>query len=466
MLFRNVSLIPGSFLAAVITFSMVFVGPASAQNLIRDAEIEELIQEYTDPLIAAAPGLNKNQVRIFLVNDPSINAFVTKGNFMFIHTGLIAQADRPLQVKGVIAHELGHIIGDHVDRIGDVAASQSIPMLLGMLLGTAAAVSGSGEAGIAIIQGSQHIAERNILKFSRIQESSADQAAITLLTNSKQSAAGLLEITEKLRQSTNLNTFNIDPYVLSHPAPSDRVSALRTRTFESPYAEVEENASEKFAFEMVQAKIAGFLDKPKVTLNRYKEFDSSPQAKYARAIAYYRDSSLDGLRGESGLDKALSTIDQLIAAYPTNPYFQELAGQMLFESGKIEQSLDYHRKSVELRPDIAIFKVNLGRSLIEMDSPKATNEAIEVLRQAAKQEPENTLAWSQLAIGYERNLDTPRAEYATAERFFHGNNWDRALIFAKRALTRLEKDTPEWHRAQNIALVAADNGAGQGNRRR
>ncbi len=455
-----------AFLAVVLALAPQFSSSASAQGLIRDAELEEMLADYTYPLIDAAPSLERDQVTILIVNNPTINAFVTKGNLMFIHTGLIAQADTPLQVKGVIAHELGHIIGDHVDRIGEVAASQSIPMILGMLLGTAAAATGAGDAGIAIIQGSQHIANRNILKFSRIQESSADQAAITLLTNSKQSAAGLLQITEKLRRSTNLNTYNLDPYILSHPAPSDRVSALRTRTFESPYAEIEDSQKEMAAFKMIQAKLDGFLAKPKHTLNKYKEHDTSKPALYARAIAYYRDTSLDGLRGVHGLDKALELTDRLIAMEPGNPYFHELAGQMLFESGRVEDALPYHRKTVELRPDIALFKVNLGRSLIEADTIAATNEAITVLNAAVKQEPTNTLAWSQLAIGYERNLDTARAKYATAERFYHGNNLGRAMSFAKQAISGLEKGSTEWHRAADIMQIAAAHGAGQENRRR
>ena len=184
--------------------------PAPAQvkglPLVRDAEIENLMRIYSRPIFKVA-GINETAVNVYLVRQPSINAFVAGGQRIFINTGLLTQAKNPNEVIGVLAHETGHIAGGHLARMGQQLDKASTQAIIGMLLGAAAmvggAASGSGEAaqaGQGIMLGSQGLAQRNLLAYVRAQESAADQAAIGFLDATGQSGSGMIYAVPEARQ--------------------------------------------------------------------------------------------------------------------------------------------------------------------------------------------------------------------------------------------------------------------------
>lgn len=421
------------------------VTPSWAQSGIRDTEIERIIRGYADPVLEAA-GIPPKSVDIYLLNDPSINAFVTRGSDMYIHTGLLVQADRPAQVIGVIAHETGHIAGGHVARMGDAFAAAAMPMLITMGLGLIAMAAGSPDAGMALLTSGQHIAERTILRHSRIQESAADQAAVTYLTRIGQSARGLLEITEKFRHMEALSSLHQNPYVRTHPLSSDRIAALSERTKNSPYADVLESKEQVFEFEMMKAKLYGFLNRPELTFYRYPASDTSMPARYARAVAYYRIPEVD---------KALAEIDSLIADQPNNPYFQELKGQIFFETGRAAEAIPYHNKSVELLPDAPLLRINLAQAMIATEDSGLNAAAIRHLETAILSEQENSFAWHQLAVAYARQGKIGKADLATAERHFNNRQMGPAVAFAKRARINVVKGSTHWQRAMDIIEIAS-----------
>ena len=421
------------------------VTPSWAQSGIRDTEIERIIRGYADPVLEAA-GIPPKSVDIYLLNDPSINAFVTRGSDMYIHTGLLVQADRPAQVIGVIAHETGHIAGGHVARMGDAFAAAAMPMLITMGLGLIAMAAGSPDAGMALLTSGQHIAERTILRHSRIQESAADQAAVTYLTRTGQSARGLLEITEKFRHMEILSAQKQNPYVRTHPLSSDRIASLSERTKNSPYADILESKEQVFEFEMMKAKLYGFLNRPELTFYRYPASDTSMPARYARAVAYYRIPEVD---------KALAEIDSLIADQPNNPYFQELKGQIFFETGRAAEAIPYHNKSVELLPDAPLLRINLAQAMIATEDSGLNAAAIRHLETAILSEQENSFAWHQLAVAYARQGKIGKADLATAERHFNNRQMGPAVAFAKRARINVVKGSTHWQRAMDIIEIAS-----------
>lgn len=421
------------------------VTPSWAQSGIRDTEIERIIRGYADPVLEAA-GIPPKSVDIYLLNDPSINAFVTRGSDMYIHTGLLVQADRPAQVIGVIAHETGHIAGGHVARMGDAFAAAAMPMLITMGLGLIAMAAGSPDAGMALLTSGQHIAERTILRHSRIQESAADQAAVTYLTRIGQSARGLLEITEKFRHMEILSAQKQNPYVRTHPLSSDRIASLSERTKNSPYADILESKEQVFEFEMMKAKLYGFLNRPELTFYRYPASDTSMPARYARAVAYYRIPEVD---------KALAEIDSLIADQPNNPYFQELKGQIFFETGRAAEAIPYHNKSVELLPDAPLLRINLAQAMIATEDSGLNAAAIRHLETAILSEQENSFAWHQLAVAYARQGKIGKADLATAERHFNNRQMGPAVAFAKRARINVVKGSTHWQRAMDIIEIAS-----------
>ena len=138
--------------AVVIASGLLLAGgslPATAQSLIFDDEIEELLKDYARPILKAA-GLERGEIKMQIVNDRSFNAFVLDGRNVFLHTGTLMQADTPNQVIGVIAHEVGHIDGAHLAALRSDLARAQTQMLLARLLGIGAAIAArSGEAIVA-----------------------------------------------------------------------------------------------------------------------------------------------------------------------------------------------------------------------------------------------------------------------------------------------------------------------------
>jgi len=432
-------------LAALIP--LICPTPASAQSLalIRDAEIEAVIRSYVNPIVTAA-GLDANAIRVYIVNDPSFNAFVAEGQNIFINTGSIMRLDRPGQLIGVIAHETGHIAGGHLVRAREQVDKALVPLILGLLLGVGAAAvaRGGGDAGVAVISAGQTIAERYVLHYSRDQESRADQAGIGFLIGSGRSPRGLLEAMEKLANEDVLSAQRQDPYVRTHPIGRDRVAAMRERVEESPLKDKPDTPEELAAYQRIKAKLRGFIDPPLVALREYPESDQSVAARYARAIAYHR---------EPERKKSYAEIDRLIADYPTDPFFYELKGQILFEDGLVEKSIAPYRQSVRLAPNIALLKVSLGQSLVSTDKPTYVDEAIEELDASTRLEHDNPSAWAELAMAYDRKGNIGMAELATAEQFSIIGLVPDAVRHARRATKALPRGTPVWVRAQDIANI-------------
>ena len=196
---------------------------------------------YTKPIFQAA-GLSPGAVKVYLINDQRINAFVAGGQRIFINTGLLTQAKTPNEVIGVLAHETGHIAGGHLARMGQEIDRQSTTVIIGMLLGAAAMAggiaTGEGEAvraGQGIMGGSGTMAQRLVLNYARAMESSADQAALKFLNATGQSAAGMLHALSKAGQPVDRVRTIRRPYVLSHPMPFERIRNLEVAAKASPY---------------------------------------------------------------------------------------------------------------------------------------------------------------------------------------------------------------------------------------
>lgn len=436
-------------LSFVLVTAFAATSPARAVGLIRDAEIEALLREYTDPVVVAA-GLQPDAVSIYIVNDSTLNAFVAGGKNIFLHTGLIVEAERPVELIGVIAHETGHIAGGHLARRSDGMAAAKFPMLIGLGVGILAALAGSPDVAMAAIAGGSHIGMMEMLAYTRVQESSADQAAVTYMDRAEISPDGILSFFEKFRYTEVFATHSqhIPPYWRSHPMSADRIAALSQRVDASPYKGKADSAESLHRFSLMQGKLRGFIDQPYATMRRYPLKDVSDEARYARAIAYYRGVYIE---------EALREVDALIAEDIKNPYFYELRGQILFESGKVEESIPYHTKAVKLAPDEPLLRINLAQAMLAApgseDDPTKSKEARDQLMIALASDDTNPFAYNQLALTYARDGDEGMAALYTAEQHYHSGSVDGAANFALRADHYLEKGTPAWNRASDILNV-------------
>jgi predicted Zn-dependent protease len=409
-------------------------------SFIRDTEIENTIRAYATPLFEAA-GLDPTAVRIYVVADKQINAFVAGGQNLFINTGLITRSAGAGQIIGVVAHEVGHIEGGHLARVNDALKRSTAESILAFVLGAAAAAAGRPDVGGAVIAGGQGVAMRNFFQYSRTQEGAADAAAMRYLDATGQSARGLLEFFNILSGEELLAPERQDPYLRTHPLTRDRIDALATFVARSPSSDAPVKPAFQDMHARMVAKLHGFLDPPATTDQRYPPQDTSLPARYARAIASYRAGNTKA---------AVDGIDALIAEEPNNPYFRELKGQVLFEAGKAADALGPYEKAVQLRSDAPLMRVDLARVQLALNDPALLDPAIRNLRAALADEPRTPFVWRQLAIALGRRGDIADSSLALAEEAMLLNKRPEAKYHAEKASRLLAQGSPGWLKAQDI----------------
>ena len=421
---------------------------ASGISLIRDTEIENTIRVFATPLFEAA-GLEAADIRIHIVNDPSLNAFVAGGQRLFINTGLLMKADTAGQVIGVIAHETGHIAGGHLLRLQEKLRNSTAQTILAYVLGGVVAVaSGNPGAAGAIIAGGATIQQRTVLSYTRTMEQSADQAAFNFLEETEQSSTGLLEFLGTLSSQELLTSENQDPYIRSHPLTRGRMDFLRNAIKSSEFSNTPIKADLKRAHDRMRAKLKGFLNPTGRTLREFKSTDRSVPARYARAIAFKESHQIE---------KSLALIDGLIAQSPNDPFFHELKGDILQDAGRVADSLEPYRKAVEILPWAALIRTNLAQSLLELNDLDASREALDNLLQAVNYEPESPIIWRLMAKAYANEDDQAHVMLSLAEEALLSGKREAARYRATRALELLPSGSAGWVRAQDIQNASSDD---------
>ncbi|OBX20059.1 peptidase M48 [Erythrobacter sp. QSSC1-22B] len=423
------------------------VQPIAAQSILRDAETEDFLKEISAPLVEVA-GLEPGNVDIVLINDPSINAFVTAGQTVYLHSGLIDAADTANEVQGVIAHELGHITGGHVSRRGEGMAAANRISILSLIAGLGAALAGAGDAAMGVMMAGQRAALGAALAYNRGEESSADAAGAQYLSDAGISGRGSIAFFKKLQNQEFRYGYSQSgeaAFTRTHPLSGDRIARLRDTYQADPAWEAPDNARVEQRFRRIKAKLSGYLEEPRRTLNSFPASDTSVPARYARAYAYHKDARVE---------LALAETASLIAQDPDDPYFLELRGQVLLESGRADEALVSLRRATEMTRAEPLIASLFGHALIATENKENYAEAEEVLRAAVARDRYNPFAWYQLGVVYAARGDLPRARLASAEQQVMNREYAMALRSAQAAEAGLPENTPDWLRAQDIGMQA------------
>jgi predicted Zn-dependent protease len=418
----------------------------SGLSIIRDAEIEQLLRDYTTPIFRAAK-INTGAVKVILVGDRSFNAFVANGQKIFINVGALMDAKTPNEIIGVLAHESGHIAGGHLTRQRQELASAQIMAVAGTLAGVAAVAGGQASrrvgtdpiGAMGTVLGPQELIRRSLLTYQRGEEQAADRAAVNYLDATGQSSKGILTTLERFANDALFKSSSIDPYILSHPLPAERIASLESIAKRSPYFDVTDPPALQARHDLMRAKLFGFVGTADEIGRRYPLRDTSLAARYARAISAYRFGRYDD---------ALAQIDGLIASEPNNPYFWELKGQALLEGGRAAPAIAPLRKAVALAPNGTPIRVLLGRALVATEGH--TDEAISVLANATQRDEDSAEAFEFLAMAYDHKGEQAKAQLAAAQAFFVEGRYVEARTQADRAQKQFKPGSPGWLKADDI----------------
>jgi predicted Zn-dependent protease len=429
--------------------------PAHAQKdkgppVVRDAEIEQLLREYTQPILRTA-GLAQQNVQVVIINDRSFNAFVADGRRIFVNAGALMESETPNQIIGVLAHETGHIAGGHLARMREAIASATTQSVIAMLLGAGALIAAGrsggadlGQAGAAAIAGPTMAIQNTMIGYMRAQEEQADRAGVKFLTATGQSPKGMYDTFKRMADQVLYQVRYINPYLQTHPLPSERVAALEGLAKASPYWDHKDSPALQARHDLMRAKLYGFIERPDGVARRYPPSDTSLAARYARAISAYRFSDPR---------VALAQIEGLIQAQPQDPYFYELKGQALLEAGKPAEAIAPLRHAVQLAPNPALIQIMLAQALVATRDRAHVDEAIPMLQAAVLREPDTPDAYGQLAMAYGQKNDLARADLASAQAAFMRGDLKTAREIASRAKARFPVGSPGWVKADDLASL-------------
>jgi predicted Zn-dependent protease len=294
--------------------------------------------------------------------------------------------------------------------------------------------------------GTQSMSQRLILNYARAMESSADQAGLRFLTATHQSARGMLTLFQKLANETIGSIKYVDPYVLSHPMPFERIRNLETAAKKSPYFDVDDPPELMLRHQLMQAKLVGFLSPSQTVFQRYPESDTSLAGRYARAIALFRSGDTR---------KAVAIVDTLIRDLPEDPYFWEIKAQALLEGGQPQAAIEPIKRALKLLPNSALLQILYAQALLGTESKDNAQTAIGVLTLAKKSEADMPRLYEYSAMAYGIVGDIPHAELATAEAAFLRGDRELATQKAKIAVASFRRGTPDWLRANDLLTFAS-----------
>lgn len=426
---------------------------AQGLPLIRDTEIELLLNDYSQTIFRAA-GLGTGRVTVRIVNNEAFNAFVIDGRNVFMHTGTLMQSNTPNEVIGVLAHEAGHIAGGHMAALRTRIAKDQTRALLIQLLGIGAMIGGAasggdagreiGSAGQGVMMGGNELIMRGLVAERRSQESAADQAGLQYLNATQQSGLGMLTTFERFAGQELFSDAHKDAFARTHPVATDRLARLRQLVEGSPHYRTKDPPELQLRHDMMRAKLSGYMEQPSIVFNRYPATDASLPARYARTIASFR-------QGAGGFEAGMAGVEALIRDQASNPYFWEVKGDFLQKAGRPREAIAPLRKALQLhKGDAPLVGVQLAQALLQTKEAQHSDEAISLLRKAVQREPDNATAYNTLGQAYYDKGLLPQSELARAQGLFYFGAVKQAQEFAKRAQAGLKPGSPDWVKADDI----------------
>jgi predicted Zn-dependent protease len=439
----------GSPFRHVLTAALVWAAvtlPVSAQSLIRDADIERTLDDLARPMISGA-GLSPSQVKVLVIHDSALNAFVIDGKNIFVTSGLILKLQRAEQLQSVLAHEVAHIANGHIVRRAVNARNANNAAGIGIALAAAAGIaSGNGQAAAGLALGSAGAAQRLLLSHTRAEESSADQAGIRYMADAGADPAAMLEVLNIFRGQEALSVLRQDPYVMSHPLWRDRLRSIEG--YAAAYkGRAKDNPQANYLFARAQGKLGAFLQNPSTTLRKIKKGDTSDVALMRRAVAEHR---------KPNPAEAIKLANALVAAAPKDAYYQELRAQILLESGRFPEAVNAYAKAVSLSPKQPLILAGYGRALLAIGTKDGNAKALSVLETARARDPFDPRMLRDLAVAYAKAGQNGMASLVTAERYALNGRLKDASTHATRASGLLPHGSSAWQRAQDMMLTAAE----------
>ncbi len=417
-------------------------------SAISDTEVESVLSSLIDPL-ARAGKLADGRIRLHVLSSDQFNAFVASGEDVYVYTGLVIDLKDPNEFQGVVAHEMGHMLGGHYSLMMTRMQREMAGALIMQTLGVAMMIAGgqSSQAGVGMIAGSMGVTQQNILSFSRNEERLADNAGLELLKKAGLPYSGFLNVLTKTGNDQLAMENRVNPNILSHPTTSERIRNVRDWIDHNKYDSKPLSANTVLAYSRVRAKLAGYLLGSDMVSYMYPKNDNSVAAQYARAILLMRQN-------EWSVAKKMT--EALIEKYPNDPYFNELLGDILYQTGDYDGAIKTYKKSLALLPkSVSSYQIELALALA-LAGRGNTNDVAAAKESAKKvliQNQNVPLAYWVLGVTYQLERDEGRYAWAMAEYYALKQDKKKARDYAESAVKKLPKGSAEAIKSRDILEI-------------
>lgn len=422
----------------VFLIALCFSVPAHALSVINDTEVEKLLHKLITP-IAVAADVPENRLKIHIVNDDDFNAFVTGGEDVFIYTGLLTRIKNPNALQAVVAHEMGHMTGGHMAQMSARMEAEMKRTILIQALGVGLMVAGGNPSlGAGVMAGAGGVAQQSMLSFSRDEERMADDIAVDLMVKANINPNGLITVFEQMQDIVGAAESRINKNKTNHPMTSERLKNTHEKISKVKHSGKYASYSDS-EYELVRAKLIGYLYPEKRILSTYPYRDTGDGAIYARAIGNMQAGALDSAR---------MGVETLIKRNPNNPYYYELLGDIEYQLGHYDASVDAYEKALTLDENAPQIQTALALVLSERQKSGDNDRGIELCKRSLLAEKAPLTYWV-LAKLYKDG----RSYWAMAEFYNMNGDIKKAKKFAKQAQKNLKTDDPEYIKSGDILAM-------------
>lgn len=384
---------------------------------------DALAQEYLAALVARLTQKRTDvpQFDVFLVKDPTLNAFALPGGFLGVHTGLILAAQSESELASVMAHEIGHVTQRHIARMLVHQKKLGFQTLAAMVLAALAAPSNpQAAAGLAtMMSGAQ---QQQMLAFSRDAEREADRLGLELVKEANFDPAGMSAFFTRLQQATRAYESNAPGYMRSHPLTAERIGDIQVRLQNERYRQRPDSVD----FRLLKARLQALAEPTREALAIARErltrvvqtraTNDLPAAWYALAVIHLE------LREHQHARDALAQVRQALAA--GHPFERHLAVQVELSANRSDEALALSEQTVTRFPSSLALAQQHGQVLL---SAGQANRALEFAKAQQQSHPQ---AWqfrhlesqSYAALG-----KTGKSHQAAAELYWLRGEYKRAI---------------------------------------
>lgn len=374
--------------------------------LISDPEVQEYIQDVGQKLVANAQD-GDFRFQFFVVNEPTINAFALPGGYIGVHSGLILATQNESELAGVMAHEIAHVTQRHISRA--VYANQRMSVLtMAAMLGAilVGAATGSSDAVMGGIAGSQSIAIQQQINFTRANEYEADRVGIGILASSGFDPEGMPSFFSTLAKRTGPLAAQAPEFLRTHPVTVNRIAETRSRADEYKVDEV----SDATGYSLTRARLALLASKTPADALKYFEGERE-DPKWVGDLGVEYGIALANLKLGNNKE-ALRDFELLLQNNPQVIHFHTGLAMAQLANGDWPAAQATFENAMNLFPRNVPLTIRYAETLLETGNPKKAHVILLDLYNQVPPTPEQV---RQIALAAGAAGDTADAHYYMAE---------------------------------------------------